>query len=359
MEALAVEGVTTVVLGLEEAEVAEEVMHFLDRSGHARVVATASDGRQLTEAIRQLEPDAVIASPGVVATGAAMRGSVFLALDTAESVRGLRGAIAAGARGFFVWPGDRDALAGATARLVRAPAPSGTRSGAVWTVFGPRGGSGTTFVASHLAAALAARGTETVLVDLDLAFADVTHALGIAEPRRTLADLLPVLDEMTDRHLQEALERHDAGFRVLLAPADSAVGVGEPEVAALLDLLKAEADRVIAHVPRGMDAATRAALVGAARVAVVLQPDVLSLRAARRALDAVPIAGKTLAVVTAFRRGEVGLADIERTLGCDAIVVPPDPTAPPAQDRGRLVPLRGRTGRTFDRLIEAMGEVSR
>ena len=61
-------------------------------------------------------------------------------------------------------------------------------------------------------------------------------------------------------------------------------------------------------------------------------------------------------VVTAFRRGEVGLADIERTLGCDAIVVPPDPTAPPAQDRGRLVPLRGRTGRTFDRIIEAMGD---
>ncbi|MFM8944378.1 MAG: CpaE family protein [Actinomycetota bacterium] len=345
---------TTVVLGLEESEVAEEVMHFLDRSGHARVVATAADVRQLSEAVRQLEPDAVIASPAVVAAGAAIRGSVFLALDTAESVRGLRNAIAAGARGFYVWPGDRDALAGATASLVRAPAPSGTRAGAVWTVFGPRGGAGTTFVATHLASALAARSLETILVDLDIAFADLTHALGIRDERRTLADLLPVLDELTDRHLQGALERHGAGFRTLLAPADASVGLGESEVAGLLGVLRGEADRVVVHVPRGMDAATRAALSGATRVAVVLQPDVLSVRAARRALDAAAVGDRALAVVTAFRKGEVSLADIERSLGIRAVVIPPDPAVPPAQDRGELVPLRGRTGRAHVRLIETL-----
>ena len=49
------EEVARVVLALEQGEVAEEIMHFLDRSGHARVVGSASDGRQLREAIRQLE----------------------------------------------------------------------------------------------------------------------------------------------------------------------------------------------------------------------------------------------------------------------------------------------------------------
>ena len=58
---------TRVVLALEGPEVTEEVMHFLDRSGRARVVATAADDRQLTEAIRQLEPDALIADPVVLA----------------------------------------------------------------------------------------------------------------------------------------------------------------------------------------------------------------------------------------------------------------------------------------------------
>ena len=44
--------VARVVLALEEHDVIEEVMHFLDRSGTARVVATADDDRQLVEAVR-------------------------------------------------------------------------------------------------------------------------------------------------------------------------------------------------------------------------------------------------------------------------------------------------------------------
>ena len=73
-----------VVLALEAPEVAEEVMHFLDRSGRARVVATAGDDRQLAEAVRQLEPDAIVAEPAMLA-GATASG-VVLALDTRESV---------------------------------------------------------------------------------------------------------------------------------------------------------------------------------------------------------------------------------------------------------------------------------
>ena len=67
--------VARVVLALEAPEVAEEVMHFLDRSGRARVVATAGDDRQLAEAVRQLEPDAVVAEPGLLAGASGVRGS--------------------------------------------------------------------------------------------------------------------------------------------------------------------------------------------------------------------------------------------------------------------------------------------
>src|SRR5262245_64148463 len=50
------EEVTRVVLALEPPDVAEEVMHFLDRSGRARVVGTAGDIVQLTAAVRQIGP---------------------------------------------------------------------------------------------------------------------------------------------------------------------------------------------------------------------------------------------------------------------------------------------------------------
>ncbi len=46
--------VARVILAIGSQEVAEEVLHLLDRSGRARVVATAADDRQLAEAVGQL-----------------------------------------------------------------------------------------------------------------------------------------------------------------------------------------------------------------------------------------------------------------------------------------------------------------
>src|SRR5512134_2517594 len=141
--------VARVVLALEANDVAEEVMHFLDRTGSARVVATAADDRQLVEAVRQLEPDAVVAQPSLVEP-ASVRGPAVLALDTRESVASLRAAIRVGARGFYLWPGERDALAGAAAATIAVP-EIGAKRATVVAVHGARGGVGATFVATHLA----------------------------------------------------------------------------------------------------------------------------------------------------------------------------------------------------------------
>jgi enamine deaminase RidA (YjgF/YER057c/UK114 family) len=80
------ENVARVVLAVDEHEVAEEVMHFLDRTGGAHVVATAVDERQLVEAVRQLDPDAVVASPSLLRRGTPPGGRPVLAVDTRESV---------------------------------------------------------------------------------------------------------------------------------------------------------------------------------------------------------------------------------------------------------------------------------
>ena len=135
--------VARVVLALEASEVAEEVMHFLDRSGGARVVGTAADDRQLTEAVRQLEPDAVVAHPSLVEP-AALRSPAVLALDTRESVASLRAAIRVGASGFYLWPGEREALAGAAAATVSLP-HVGDKRAIVVAVHGARGGVTTTW----------------------------------------------------------------------------------------------------------------------------------------------------------------------------------------------------------------------
>ncbi len=343
--------VARVVLALEEHDVAEEIMHFLDRNG-ARVVATAGDERQLQEAVRQLEPDAIVAQPKLVAAHGLSGGALF-AVDTAESVSALRAAIRAGARGFFVWPADREDLAGAAAATASRQ-EAGERRAIVITVYGPRGGSGTTFVATHLAAALARRGTDCVLVDADVAFGDLAPACGAptgGDAPRTIVDLVPLADELGPNHVEEVLWRHPGGFRVLLAPGPQGAPVASNEViASAVEAAARTSDVVLVHVPRALDGVTREAFGWSDRVLVVLSLDVMSFRAAKRALELAPEA-VTDFVVNRAMRAEVTPADVRRVFGREPIgVVPFERGAARAQDEGRLLPRRGKTGRAFDRL---------
>jgi Flp pilus assembly CpaE family ATPase len=355
------EEVARVVLALEQPEIAEEVMHFLDRTGHARVVGSASDERQLREAIRQLEPDAVVAAPAFIPSREALSGASLFALDTTQSVATLRRAIRGGAAGFYLWPAEREELAIAAARI-RPPIEQGMDKRAqVIAVYGPRGGAGTTFVATHLAAALARRGRSCVLVDLDVVFADASAAVGVPidEPVRTVADLLPLGDEVSARHVDEVLWRHQQGFGVLLAPGDevAAVTVRGHHYRSAVTAVRKTCDVVVLHVPRALDEIARTGLELADQVLVVLGLDVLSFRDARRAISVAGIVERCAFVVNRARRSEIAPSDVERVFGVPPIaVIPAAAGVPEAQDHGRLLPMRGRVGRAIDRLARRVTE---
>jgi Flp pilus assembly CpaE family ATPase len=342
-----VEDVARVVLVMEQHDVAEEVMHFLDRSGHARVVATAADGRQLVEAMRQLEPDAVIGQPSLVASDM-FRTRPFLAVDTRESVGSLRAAIRAGAEGFFVWPADRDALSAAAAGTRAGPLALDRRASVV-AVHAARGGAGATFVATHLARAFARRGNSCILIDGDPARGDVGAAIGAPEEQvHTLADLVPLGAELTPAHLDETLWTHPGGFRVLLSPsAEEAQTIEVSNVRRAVDL------------PHVIDPLAISGCETADRIVEVLTLDVLSFRSSKRALDAlrpVGIEGRLGFVVNRASRAEITPRDVVRVFGCEPLaIVPRDRGVTSAQDHGRLVGARSRTGRTFDRLAGTLG----
>ena len=349
-----VEQIARVVLALEAPDVVEEVMHFLDRSGSARVVATAQDDRQLAAAIRQLEPDAVVAQPSLV-DPAGVRGTSLLALDTRESVASLRAAIQAGAHGFYLWPADRDALAGAAAATVISGGIEERRARVV-AVHGARGGAGTTFVATHLAAAVVRRGLDCVVLDADPLYGDVAAALGApTEDVHTVADLLPLVDELSAEHLGEALWTHPSGIRLLLPPVpEQAASVRAEDLRSLTGAAATACDALVLHLPRALDPLGRAAVAEADRVIEVLSLDVLSFRAATRALEALlPIgAGDRIGfVVNRSVRSEITPADVRRVFGVEPLaVVPFERGVARAQDHGRLMPARGRLARAFDRL---------
>jgi pilus assembly protein CpaE len=362
LEGRLVQEVARVVLALEANDVAEEVMHFLDRSGTARVVGTASDDRQLTEAVRQLEPDAIVAHPSLVEP-TAVRGPAVLALDTRESVASLRAAIRVGARGFYLWPGERDALAGATAATVAAP-PVGEKRAVVVAVHGARGGVGSTFVATHLAQAFAQRRLDCVVLDADPTYGDLSSAVGVPEVEvHTIADLVPLVHELTAVHLADALWGHPAGFRVLAAPvAERAALVTRDDLATILQVAASSCDVVVVSLPRELGDLTSAALEIADHLLEVLSLDVLSFRAATRAIEVVTprnLSAHVGFVVNRAARSEITTGDVERVFGVAPLaVVPVDRAVPRAQDRGRLVPSKGRVGRAFATLAERVLEGS-
>ncbi len=346
------EDVARIVLAMEQHDVVEEVMHFLDRSGQARVVATAADDRQLREAVRQLEPDAVIGQPSLVIDP--IRTPAFLAVDTRESVGALRAAIRAGADGFFVWPADRDALSMAAAATRAAPAALDRRA-CVVAVHAARGGAGATFVATHLARAFARRGKSCVLIDGDLLYGEVGAAVGAPEADvHTLADLVPLGAELTPAHLDDTLWTHPEGFRVLLAPpAEDADRVEASHVRHVVEVTSTATDTVVLHLSHTVDPYVRAGIQGADRVLEVLSLDVLSFRSTKRALDTLAIAGDERLgfVVNRASRAEITPADVARVFGLEPLaVIPADRSVAHAQDHGRLVSPRGRTGRALDRL---------
>lgn len=344
--------VVRVVLGLEEQAVAEEVMHLLDRSGKVRVIATASDDRQLAEAVRQLEPDVIVASTALAPEP--VGGFPLLAVETQESVRSLRGAIRIGAAGYCLWPREREAL---VAAVVRARGlPEAVPSAPVAAVLGACGGVGATFVATHLAAALARRSLECALVDLEVAFAGVCAPLGAPDGDvPNAADLVRFGEEPAPSQVRDLLWRHPEGFGTLLSPGrvEALSELGAVAYGRAIAALATSVSFVVLHVPREIGPLTRMALAASDPVLLVLRLDATTLRAAVRLVEATGIADRCRLVVNQARRSHLTPRDVERALGASTIaVIPSDRRVAEAMEAGRLVARRGRLGRAIDRLAD-------
>jgi pilus assembly protein CpaE len=236
------------------------------------------------------------------------------------------------------------------------------RRAIVVAIHAARGGAGATFIATHLARAFARAGRACVLIDGEPASAEVGPAVGAPEDGvHTLGDLVPLGQELTIEHLDETLWTHPAGFRVLLAPPPEHASAVEPaHLRRIIDLVATSNDVVLLHLGRTIDGLGRAGLETADRIVEVLSLDVLSFRAAKRALDVLRSFGRSEDVgfvVNRATRAEITPADVVRVFGCEPLaVVPYDRTVGHAQDHGRLISTRGRTGRAFERLAKKLEE---
>ena len=220
-----------------------------------------------------------------IANVAAAGGIVIVVSPSKDSELILR-AMRAGAREFLLET-DHDGLTQAIRAQAQAPLATepGSRSSVV-TVFGAKGGVGTTTIAANLAGALQASGQRVCLVDLNLHLGDVLSFMDLPG-NYSITDLVANMARLDDELLRASMTHHRSGVDVLAQSGkmEEAEHIRAADVVALLAFLRRHYDRIVIDGVRGFDEISLAALDESQDVLVVLTQDVPAVRNGLRCLE--------------------------------------------------------------------------
>jgi pilus assembly protein CpaE len=220
------------------------------------------------------------------------------------------------------------------APILNANGTISTASRRIVAVFSPKGGVGTTTIATNLGMAMAHRHPDrVVVVDMDLQFGQVATHLNV-DVKRSLADV--ARDEAALREpdlLRTYAIRHDAGLHVLAAPPTPELAdlISTQHVEAILETILGTYDTVIVDAGSELDDRTMAIFEKADNVILVVNPEMAALKAVHSLLDFLNEAGSVGAKTTfvmnnMFAREILKMRDVESALGTKvSIELPYDP----------------------------------
>jgi len=201
-------------------------------------------------------------------------------------------------------------------------------------VHSPKGGVGTSTIATNIAIAAAQRRPDRVaIIDLDLQFGQVATHLNIT-PQQTLADV--VRDDAALREpdlLRAYATRHDSGLHVLAAPTnpEQAALVTADHVDRILTTLLGTYDQLVIDTGSWLDERSLRAFEHAEHVVFVMNPEIASLKAMSALIEylneAGTVAAKSMFVLNnTFGREILKLRDVETALGMKvSMELPYDP----------------------------------
>lgn len=209
-----------------------------------------------------------------------------------------------------------------------------TRARRAVVVFSPKGGVGTTTIATNVAVAVAARRpNQVVLVDLALQFGGVATHLNL-RPRQTLADVVRDDAAMREAELLRSYSTtHSSGLHVLAAPAqpEAAETVTQSHVDRILGTLLDAYELVVIDAGSTLDERVLAAFERADTVVLPVYPEIAALNAMHALLEYLAETGvlgsKALFVLNnMFAREILKPRDVESALGSKVgLELPYDP----------------------------------
>jgi pilus assembly protein CpaE len=159
-------------------------------------------------------------------------------------------------------------------------------------VLGPKGGIGKTLTSVNLAVSLAQRSDKVVLVDLDLQFGDLGLSLGLT-PQKTSYDLAVSGGSLDEEKVEDYLQEHSSGAKVLLAPSrpDQAGVVTVDFLRSVYQVLRSTYDYVIVDTPPGFTPEVIASIDASSHVCMVGMLDALSLKNTKLGLETLELMG--------------------------------------------------------------------
>jgi Flp pilus assembly CpaE family ATPase len=210
-------------------------------------------------------------------------------------------------------------------------------------VCGGDGGTGKSFIAAQLAGVLARHaGARVCLVDGDSSFGALAASLRQPDsPAGTLADIVPVLSELTWQHVASVVHDHPAGFTFLPGPAGVTMDDARDLAKRLVEVTAERFDVVVFDWPApGPDAAVTALFD---LVYILMTPDRCSAACARQLAGRLEGMTAEIRAIINFsdRPGALKPVEMERLSGLPvAAAVPADAGAGLLFDQGTIVAQR-------------------
>lgn len=204
----------------------------------------------------------------------------------------LRSIIRSGADEFFVFPDEASLFASRFPTIVKnyenkknsmeeAAVTFGRNRGQIFSFYSGKGGSGRTLIASAVAQTLKLESTaEVILIDLNTQFGGVENVFSI-ESNRSLADLMPVVEELNESHIRNVSETQiDSKLEILISPCDAEIAesIDEEFIAKLIRTCRRSFDYVLIDLPSHMNAQVVTALEESDKIYYILAPETSALK---------------------------------------------------------------------------------
>ena len=273
----------------------KEIRASLSTDDRVQLLAGGNDVEQLNQEIIRLKPMAAIISLGAnseqginlikrLCSESPKTALISAAQNATPDL--LLQSLRAGAREFLQLPIKADELKTVLDRVAdfcagQVEAPK--RKGRMVAVFSSKGGCGTSFIATNLAASTGAR---TVLVDLNLQAGDLPLFLGV-DPKYSFADMAENRMRLDDALISSFTTPYSSSLSLLAAPkeADLADEIEPEHVFEVLRRLRESYEYVVLDPQHTFDSITLAALDQSDEIVLVLTLDIPAIRSTQRALE--------------------------------------------------------------------------